>query len=644
MEYIRLSENYNKNRLIPTTDNPHKYVDDKSPWFTSMMRYNQADYDKWKSTGSLAGIEGSVTNKLWWDFDSTDLEAALNDTKGLYNLLSTELNTEEANIQIAFSGSKGFSVVVETTQDLSLEQVKYLCFLLGDSFKSFDQKVYDNQRIFRLLLTKNEKSGLYKIPLSRAELFESTIEQIKTYAESITGLESDDLLHYYKPLTIPQRFLLVPKHKEPIRVIAPLMDLDFSKKPKFLSACRWSLQNGHFTSGSRSNALLCLGATYKNLGFNQDHVYRLLKGVAETQASVNNCDRFDDKRLFNTIITQIFSPQWENGQFTCREPNSWLGKYCSSLGTNKCSHEETSIVKTSEVFNLFTDYAKDYDKNVLTTGITELDKHMKFMVGTSNAILGPPGIGKTSVILQILQNNSMKGVPSIFFSYDMFHSALFLRMVQKETGFSQEKIFDIFRHDAKEQNRIKAELEDKYKNISFCFKAGQTSQEIEETIMDTENKLGEKVKLIVVDYHELITSDYSDSTAASGQTAQRLRQIANERKVCSIDLLQPSKNYTSPSDEITSYNAAKGSSAIAQSLTLMLGCSRPGFDPRNPDEDKFFNITCLKNRNGRLFSLDFGWDGLRGNIGKLEDSERGELSALRERKKIEKEMGDKQWD
>lgn len=609
-----------------------------------MMNYNEDDYKKWEATGSVAGIEKSTTNKIWWDFDNKeDVAVALRDTAKVYDELLQHF--KEENIQLAFSGNKGFSIVIFTEQELSLEQSKSIAYKFAGTLSTFDTKNYDNQRIFRLTLTKNEKSNLYKIPLTREEL-NLEVEQIKEIASDPSVYDAYDLESYYKPATVPTSLLSVSitipiKKKENVSIINT--DLDFSKKPKHLSNCRWALQNGHFVSGSRSNALLCLGATYKNQGFNLEQVYRLLKGVAETQAQVNDAERFDDKRLYNTIITQIFGTQWQNGQFTCKEKDSWLGKYCQSLGAHKCSHEETVTVKTNDVFNLFTDYAKDYDKNVLTTGIEELDKHMKFMVGTSNAILGPPGIGKTSIILQILQNNSSKNVPSILFSYDMFHSALFMRMVQKETGYSQEKIFDIFRYSKKDQELIKGILEDKYKNVTFCFKAGQTTQQIEETILDTENRTGEKVKLTVFDYHELITSDYSDATAASSQVAQRLRQIANERKTCSIDLLQPSKNYTSPSDEITSYNAAKGSSSIAQSLTSMLGCSRPGFNPRKPEEDKFFNITCLKNRNGRLFSLDFKWDGLRGMILPLEDDERSELKELRDRKAAEKEQGDNSW-
>ncbi|NJO64176.1 MAG: hypothetical protein HC836_40195 [Richelia sp. RM2_1_2] len=54
------------------------------------------------------------------------------------------------------------------------------------------------------------------------------------------------------------------------------------------------------------------------------------------------------------------------------------------------------------------------------------------------------------------------------------------------------------------------------------------------------------------------------------------------------------KVYSSPSDEIRTYQGAKGSGAIAQAMTLMISLSRPGFNPRYPEDDKYFTINALK--------------------------------------------------
>jgi hypothetical protein len=47
----------------------------------------------------------------------------------------------------------------------------------------------------------------------------------------------------------------------------------------------------------------------------------------------------------------------------------------------------------------------------------------------------------------------------------------------------------------------------------------------------------------------------------------------------------------------------------------------------------------LKNRNGGLFSLDFGWKGLEGMITELDDNGHADLGSLRASKESEKKDG-----
>jgi hypothetical protein len=88
---------------------------------------------------------------------------------------------------------------------------------------------------------------------------------------------------------------------------------------------------------------------------------------------------------------------------------------------------------------------------------------------------------------------------------------------------------------------------------------------------------------------------------------------------------------------MTSYNSAKGSSSIAQACTAILGCWREGMSPENPENDRFFSINVLKNRNGALASLDFGWDGSTQTIYELDNDGKFQLKILRDTKKDAKD-------
>ena len=210
-------------------------------------------------------------------------------------------------------------------------------------------------------------------------------------------------------------------------------------------------------------------------------------------------------------------------------------------------------------------------------------------------------------------------------------------MCQRQTGLGMRELYKRFREDSQFKQECVNLIHENYENVDFCFKNGLSVEDLDLAIRKREEKIDEKVKLVIVDYNELLVSRHSDSTAASAEIIQKLRQLANERQVCLITLLQPYKMVSNPAEPITSFNAAKGSGAIAQSVTLMLGFSRPGYNPQDMSQDKYFNITCLKNRMGPLFSVDLGWNGLRGELSELDSTQQLQLKQfLQERAEKDK--------
>lgn len=638
MYYSRLCRTTkDRGTLIPTEEILEHIDDYETDWYESIFQYNEVQFQQFLETKTVAGILDVTTSKLVFDLDSKDnLDAARKDAITLVTRLQADISLEA--IQIYFSGKKGFTIVVETNQRFTPTQLRSVCLTkFGKDLKTLDEAIYNASRILRVPHTKHQETGLYKIDIAAGEL-ENSIEDIKKYAES-NGSVQDYGIAQLSNSFVPKEFVI----KKDLHIEkATDKFLDLTLKPAYLTNCKYAILHGHFSEGFRTLSLLYLGATYKNQGFPLEVTYRLLKGSAELQAQKHNNDRLPDEEIYQ-IVSQVYGPNWKGGQGSCRPGTKTedLRSFCQSLGEYACKHEKSGelTVNVNNVFSMFSEYASHYKENILYTGIADLDDKAKFMVGTSNNIIGPPGVGKTSMILQILKHNSDQGIPSIFFSYDMFHAAVYMRMLQNETGMSQDELYDIFRSDKKKSESIHAKLKETYKNVEFCFKPMQTPDEIVETINETEQKLGKKVKLIVIDYNELVRADASDPTAASAEVAQKIRQIANEQEVCAITLLQPSKLYSKPNDDITTFNSAKGSSSIAQAATVILGISRPGYNPRHPEVDKFFTITCVKNRNGSLFGFDLHWDGLRGKVRELTDEERIELDELRDSLAEEREQG-----
>lgn len=636
--YVRLCEGVNDyGTLIPTTEDVYKYVKDtKKDYYVSVYNYNEDQKKQFETKKTIAGIKDVTTNKLIFDLDSKDIEEARKDTIKIIERLKTK-NIREESINVFFSGGKGFHVIVDTNYNFSPKEAKQAAIKIAKDLKSFDSKVYNANRILRLPYTKHPESGLYKIPL--------TVDELTSYhAVELKGYAKDE----YDPQQIPSEKvsaevvndLLEPEQKVEKQVESTLMaDLNLAKKPKNLSPWKYALSQGFFPSGERSNALMILAATYRSLGDDEITCYYKLKAAADLQSQRTGQEKFSKEEIYNNIISQVFGPHWTGATYAEDNFSLQLQNYLIELGIprrNEADLHENFVVDIDKGFDSFAKYAECIDENTMKFGIPDLDNALRVQTGHLIGILAGPGIGKTSMALTLLNNTSKEGVKSFFASYDMAGNILIQKLVQRETRLTTDEVYDVYRNqDRAEIERFRKILNKNYSNVSFCFKAGQSVGELRDSITKEENRTGEEIKLVIVDYLELIRGKSSDPTQSSAEAIQGLREIANEGRVV-VCLLQPNKMSSTPDEPLLTYNAAKGSSAIAQAVTAMITCHRPGYSSQNPEDDHFFSINIVKNRLGPLGKADFSWHGPTGKIGPLEDIEKEALAELRELKKAQK--------
>jgi len=118
-----------------------------------------------------------------------DGENAIDDIRAIVNYFVDDLGVPEDAISMAFSGNKGFHIVTNRevwgavpNQDL-VKQWKSLAHYLKKklNLSTIDLAVYSKRRMFRIMNSLH-KSGLYKIPIKRKELFLS-IEKIRELAK-----------------------------------------------------------------------------------------------------------------------------------------------------------------------------------------------------------------------------------------------------------------------------------------------------------------------------------------------------------------------------------------------------------------------------------------------------------------------------
>lgn len=619
MYYQALREGLNSKAKMVVYGEPLPVLDTKRDYYVSLFQYTEEEKNTIEERGgSVAGLTGTTTDVLYWDFDDeNDLDKARHDTVNFCQRLENAGVPKDA-IEVYFSGKKGFNVKVSLTERITNQLFKQLTYTLASSLPTFDSVVNDPNRIVRVPNTKHPKSGLYKVPLEIWEVRELKIDEIQYTARKPRWATKT-----YKAIDLPTIKVTLPKEEVKVKVEERhVKGLDWTSKPRFLSNCRYALQNGYFGAGQRDESLLILAATYRNLGFDIEHTYRILKGVCSIQAKRNNTDRFSDEELYNNICTQVYGSAWNGGQGSCSEPHGssmsmFLSQYCASLGDNACTHKESEsgFIKITEVSDKLRNFAKNIDKNTILTGIPSLDEKMRMTIGQHVAILGAPSSGKSSLALQILENTSLAGVKSAFFSMDMSDLITGLKLSSRVSNKSSEQVIQIAKEDDQNMDDIDHVLADKYKNVNFCFRNGLNIENIREMIIQEQKKLNNELKLVVVDYASRISGPWSDMTANGAYIASGLRSIANELGVCVLTLVQPPKSAGDAKDELTSMRQIKGSSMFEESIDTLISVFRPGFDSSNDSkDDKYMVMPVLKNRMGNLFTLKFKWDGKTGSI------------------------------
>lgn len=649
MKYRRICKGLaDKGTLIPSDEDAFNYVKyPESDYYLSFYKYTEEHKQIFDETGTIKGITDVVADRLIWDFDSEfEPEEARESTVALVDRL-INLGIDQTDIIISFSGNKGFGVEVNIKQELSPKEIKSIAFDLAKDLKHFDVKIYNASRPIRMLATKHQKTGLYKIPLTVDILKNTSVDDIINLAKNLENVQETDEFRW-STIDLPQSLHKTKEYTngesgDLSHYESPITQyLDFSMKPKFLSNCRWAIQNGHFKAGERNTALLCLASTYKNLGFELEHVYRLLKGTAELQSKINHSDRFSDSELYNNIVVQVFSPSWKNGQYTCKEKNNWLETFCQSL-EHPCNHREEDCDKPKGFIDIepsFREYVTKIEENTIVTGIPSIDSNVFISTGANVGIIGAPGSGKSSIALNILNNTSKAGVKSVFASLDMHRNRMFEKVLYKISGKGREEIYDLFKQN--KQGPLMDQLKAEFGNVYFFNKSCPTVSDVREYILACQEKSGEKIKLVMLDYFERVSSDIGDDTAASKRVAGELQDLVNDLDIALINLVQPHKNALSggPDSPIYDYTKIKGSSYVYQSMRIIMSLWRPFYNPKTFTDDKYMQMAVLKNDLGELCEFAFNWNGPRGEISEMEDFQRDEFEMMLKAKENAKN-GDK---
>ena len=135
------------------------------------------------------------------------------------NKLIDEYGIPEASISIAFSGCKGFHLTVNPNvfNAQPFDSLPSIWKSIAGDFarkyklKTLDLSIYDRRRLWRLLNSRHDKTGLYAVQITKAELENLDIEQIKQLASKP---REPFITAEFKPA--PEAERLFNEHKEKV--------------------------------------------------------------------------------------------------------------------------------------------------------------------------------------------------------------------------------------------------------------------------------------------------------------------------------------------------------------------------------------------------------------------------------------------
>lgn len=654
---IRLTKTIKDFGILIDESEMSKFVNTESPYFKSLYYYPDDALEHFKSkNNSIKGYKGSVfTNIVTFDIDSKDLEVSRDNTIRLIQYLEQQGLFDSYSSKIAFSGSKGFHVQINTDHKFIPSELKSMCMYIAKQIKfnntagfKIDPQVYNINRIFRIANTPHEKTGLFKVEMlsqdllnfSMTDILEASKSPQETYPfESSISEESIQQVLAHLPKVIAK-----VKHTTPY-VIDTTID-----RP-----CISALQNGDMNDGESNAGLLRLANYYRKIGLDKDQTRTKLIEAGDNREKLHpRTNLITLEKINQEILYPIFTG--EGYTFTCND--YMLIDKCGGNCKLKCKtkaqvlppKQETTINKLnipivraqfrngapklgdkpdmlgfkdlSETAKGFDEFARDSKMFRVESGIKELDDKVRILPNGLTIINAKAGVGKTSLMMNMAMNVSAKGQRGLIYQMDMAEDEFYTKLSSKELKLSPDDVLDLFYTDDTNFDDLKAEgrakVAESMKNMMINYESDLSVEKIESDLIALINS-DRKPSVIFIDYLQKIrgAEDYSKAT----EVLKKLKSLISKYKVCIVALSQVPRGQGNEETPLFQAGVAQGGAIYEQNASICINLWRP-MKFAGKDEDKVMGYAVSKNRMGECFSGNLYFEGATSELRDMNEMER----------------------
>lgn len=584
----------NRNNIVKVSEvMPPK---DGKDCYRTVFRYPDEFRVYFQQNKTVKGYAGPVYADFFpIDVDDANLEKAHESAKAVLEklLINYEINLDE--LRIYFSGAKGFHLLIPATMfgygpSVEMPQAfRQVALEITQEIK-IDTAVYDRVRIFRLSNTTNSKTGLYKVPLSTAEIMHKSMDEIKELAKTPRAIKverpeskNEYLCELYRRV--------VEGLKKP-REIKQETGTQI-KAPRNSKLCYYKILEG-ISEGGRDNAGLRL-AVHLLKQFPEDITLPMMQAW-----NMRNTPPMDPENV-DKLVRQALGSY----DFGCNDPV--LMDYCSPRCIFK--GREEGRVSADKIYTLdqarskYLDYVENLKQRKILLGFNKLDKHTRGIApGEVMQVMARTGVGKTAFILNAIRHIIVnQDIPVLFFSMEQPMAQIYERAVQISNDRSGEEVERAFSDKDSNRDTLHMLTERCYKNLYIVDEDFLTYEELRDFISLSAQKIGTTPPLVCVDYLGRMKGDGGTTYEEVSSLAKLLKKLAKDTDTAILYLHQTSRVGKSGAEPL-SLDMGRDSGVVEEAADYIIGMWRPKIeDPETQKEQtEEIILAILKNRKGSI--------------------------------------------
>lgn len=275
-------------------------------------------------------------------------------------------------------------------------------------------------------------------------------------------------------------------------------------------------------------------------------------------------------------------------------PKAWIEQQISGMRNNNTGVKNITKV-LSETWKDIENIAKNGKAQGYSTGISDLDKFGIFQDGDLIVVAGRPGMGKSVLGAQLLDNNGDVG--SVIHTFEMSNSQLCKRLLASNGRVELSKIRDGKFNDSDYGKLTEATEKLSSKNVWFNDTSNSSIQDLRAKTRIMARKHG--IKIVVVDYIQLCYDENVKNNREQevSSITRNLKLMAKELNVCVVALAQLNRKLEERADKRPVMADLRESGAIEQDADVIIFTYRDTVYNRNaPQRDA--ELIVAKFRNG----------------------------------------------